>query len=199
MSAHKLSIYIQISMMSHYEWRPKHHSSIVPHLPHLLDSPSDASPSFNDDPGMHGKGRIDNTEHARLQIKQRRSVEARLVFRAQGSPVRASSSRRTSMCRRVSSMVCVRGVCIVCVGEHASNDCNDVLAYPGYQGFAGLSRNKANKVRRTRERPQGWARSSFVRTQASAVGGVKSANGPHDWHESGPWRRNGGGGEMTAG
>ena len=96
-------------------------------------------------------------------------------------------------------MVCVRGVCVVCVSEHAGDDCNDVLAYPGYRGFAGLSRNKADKVRWTRERPQGWARSSFVRMQASAVGGAKSANSSHDWRESGPWRWNGGGGEMTAG
>ena len=96
-------------------------------------------------------------------------------------------------------MVCIHGVCVVCISKHAGNDCNDVLAYPGYQGFAGLSRTKTDMVRLTRERPQGWAMSSFVHMQASAVGGVKSANGSHDWHESGPWQWNGGRGKMTVG
>ena len=54
--------------------------------------------------------------------------------------------------------VCMHGVCVACVGEHASDGRDGVLAYPGYQSCAGLSRTKMDKVRWTRVRPQGWAR-----------------------------------------
>ena len=49
--------------------------------------------------------------------KQARSSEARPAFRAHGCPVRASSSRRTSVCRRESSMCGLGRGSLSCVSQ----------------------------------------------------------------------------------
>ena len=48
--------------------------------------------------------RVGNTEYARLRVEIYEELRARPAFRAQGCPVPASSPRRTSACRRASSV-----------------------------------------------------------------------------------------------